>query len=408
MCRAGKASPSDTELTDVTVTVVEKNMLSLKAETFVTSTGSEGGVETTATLNNAFGYTEKLSAAGSYGTAAATAARVELLKPKLFGWPFSLTLGASNTTATRAMYSSYDEKTQEVRVDLRHLSGRHELGVGSAWRDVLPTRSKINEFEFAASGLIIAQAKPSLKNSVHYTFTADRRDDPHGPSQGSLLRARAELAGFGGDAHFVKTQFAVQQFARILKTAVPDCAVGFSFNAGAVCPLPSLAGASSGAGGAGAGSGSGAGDGGDKAGKAVGGSSSISDRFWLGGPMTLRGFNFKGAGPRTSPKRQGAEGGDSLGGDVFWSTGASLYLPFPHKLLHAAGMRCHLYANAGNLCAWETSARTLLQGARASVGAGLVFPTQIGRIEANYSYVLRANSRDQVRRFQMGLGMDFL
>jgi outer membrane protein insertion porin family len=385
----------------VTVTVVEKNMLGLKAETFVTSTGSEGGVETTATLNNAFGYTEKISAAGSYGTAAATAARVELLKPKLFGWPFSLTMGASNTTATRAMYSSYDEKTQEVRADLRHLGGRHELGVGSAWRDVLPSRSKANEFDFAASGLIIAQAKPSLKNSVHYTFTADRRDDPHGPSQGSLLRTRAELAGFGGDTHFVKAQVAVQQFARILKTSIPDCAVGLSFNAGALCPLSALAGSSSGGG-------SGAAKAGADGGKSVGGSSSISDRFWLGGPMTLRGFNFKGAGPRTSPKRQGAEGGDSLGGDVFWSVGASLYLPFPHKLLHAAGMRGHLYANAGNLCAWETSARTLLLGARASVGAGLVFPTLIGRIEANYSYVLRANSRDQVRRFQMGLGMDFL
>ncbi|CAM9986418.1 unnamed protein product, partial [Scytosiphon promiscuus] len=42
----------------------------------------------------------------------------------------------------------------------------------------------------------------------------------------------------------------------------------------------------------------------------------FSDRFNLGGPMTLRGFPFYGAGPRAPKEEGGCRGGDSLGGDI--------------------------------------------------------------------------------------------
>ncbi|CAN0454360.1 unnamed protein product, partial [Laminaria digitata] len=42
----------------------------------------------------------------------------------------------------------------------------------------------------------------------------------------------------------------------------------------------------------------------------------FSDRFFLGGPMTLRGFPFYGVGPRAPKEEGGCPGGDSLGGDI--------------------------------------------------------------------------------------------
>mmetsp|Transcript_15867 Transcript_15867/g.30680 ORF Transcript_15867/g.30680 Transcript_15867/m.30680 type:complete len:479 (-) Transcript_15867:1132-2568(-) len=381
---------SDSELTDVTVRVREKRMVQLKAETYVQGSGTEGGVETALSLNNPLGFTEKVNAAWSYGTKSSASARVEVHKPRFRGLNAELEASASHSTVSRAVYSSYEERVRGAQAVLRHNSGRHEVGAGCFWRDIMPVRSAGNQFEFAASGLILAQAKPSLKNSVFYTFTNDKRDNAFGPSRGSLLQLRTELAGLGGDAHFAKGELKVQQFLPILADVLPGVALGLTFQAGVLCPLAKARAAEA-----------------DKL-PGVGESTHICDRFWLGGPLDLRGFNHKGAGPRTSPKRPGALGGDSLGGDVTWKLGADLMMPFPHATLNAAGMRCHVYANAGNLCAWETSVRSLVYGMRASVGAGIVFPTAVGRIEANYSFVLRANSRDQQKRFQLGLGVDFL
>jgi len=386
--------PSDTHWTDVTIRVKEKRMLQLKAETYVQGSGSEGGVETSMTLNNSLGYTEKLNGAVSYGTKSSAMGRIQLLKPKFRGVPAILDASLSHSTVSRAIYSSYEETTQGAQAILRHNAGRHELGIGSFWRDIIPVR-KLNDraFQYAASGLILAQAKPSLKNSIYYLFTSDSRDDRFGPSQGSLFQLRSEFAGFGGDVDFVKSEFKIQQFIPLLRKLSDGIALGFTFQTGILCPLTSKAFAQK--------------KDSDRV-PGVGEKTCILDRFWLGGPMDLRGFNHKGAGPRTSPRLPGARGGDSLGGDVTWRIGTNLTMPFPHPLLHAAGMRIHMYANAGNLCAWETSFRTLIQGVRASVGAGIVFPTSVGRIEANYSFVLRANSRDQPKRFQLGLGLDFL
>mmetsp|Transcript_32905 Transcript_32905/g.52475 ORF Transcript_32905/g.52475 Transcript_32905/m.52475 type:complete len:386 (+) Transcript_32905:3023-4180(+) len=384
------------EYTDVTITVKEKNMVQMKAETYVEGNGSAGGVETSITLNNSLGVAEKISGSVSYGSKSSAAGRLGFVQPRFQGYPFTLDMHASHSTISRAIFSSYNERVQGLHANFKHEDGKHEIGVGTAWRDIIPLRKENSAFEYAASGLIIAQARPSLKNSIIYTFTNDTRDHPYGPTVGSLFRLTSEFAGFGGDVNFFKGQVKAQQFWKVLEKVVPGVSVGLGFHVGALYPLSE-----------------------DtprfrhqkqlpEGTKAVGGSSAISDRFWLGGPLSLRGFNHKGVGPRTNPKLQGAKGGDSLGGDVTWSIGSSLYFPFPHPTLNAAGLRCHLFANAGNLCAWETSFRTLVRGVRVSVGGGLVFPTMMGRIEANYAFVLRANSRDQQKRFQLGLGLDFL
>lgn len=53
----------------------------------------------------------------------------------------------------------------------------------------------------------------------------------------------------------------------------------------------------------------------------------FSDRFNLGGPMTLRGFPFYGAGPRAPKEEGGCRGGDALGGDIRY-TGRFFFFAF--------------------------------------------------------------------------------
>jgi len=370
--------------TDVTIRVKERRMLRAKVQTYVESKGSEGGVETGVTLNNGLGLAEQLNATFSYGSKSSGAATLQATKPRFQGLPIRLGVVTGYSTSTRAIQSSYDEKIRKVECSVKHMDGGHELTAGTNWRDILPVRNPDNLYEYAASGLILSQAKPSLKNSITYSYTYDKRNHMFGPSKGSYLRASTEVAAFGGDVQFSKSQLKVQQFWPILENILPGSSIGASFQAGFLMPFST------------------------KEVTEVGSSSSICDRFWLGGPLEFRGFSFKGAGPRTSPNKPGAKGGDSLGGDVTWSVGYSVSLPFPHPVLHDAGMRTQLFMNAGNLCAYETSFRSLILGSRVSCGVGVVFPLAFGRLEANYSHILRANSRDQEKRFQLGFGLDFM
>jgi outer membrane protein assembly factor BamA len=67
---------------------------------------------------------------------------------------------------------------------------------------------------------------------------------------------------------------------------------------------------------------------------------------------SLRGFDFKGAGPRAPPPAAGsggALGGDALGGDAFYSALGALSFPFPHRGLASFGLRGHVFANCGTL-----------------------------------------------------------
>ncbi len=56
---------------------------------------------------------------------------------------------------------------------------------------------------------------------------------------------------------------------------------------------------------------------------------SIIDKYFLGGPLNLRGFTNRGAGPHTEDC--------SLGNDAYWLFAAHLYTPLPflhnHKTL---------------------------------------------------------------------------
>ena len=154
----------------------------------------------------------------------------------------------------------------------------------------------------------------------------------------------------------------------------------------------------------------------------------ISDRFFLGGPMNVRGFNHKGIGPRASPLDGGVVQGDALGGDVSYRGTASMGFPVPLPLfavsdkllgnldqmgdirsdlctgfiiclfLQALGLRGQVFANDGNLTTWDRLLdekkwmKNLADDTRVSVGLGLVWGTRIGRLEANYSWILKAHA----------------
>lgn len=152
----------------------------------------------------------------------------------------------------------------------------------------------------------------------------------------------------------------------------------------------------------------------------------VSDKFMLGGPLSIRGFRTAGIGPRDyskscCPSLPGMIGGpdptcsveDALGGDAYWAAGISAIAPVPKWETYP--VRAHAFINAGTLVPWkmgtslQDSARSLIQSPSISAGFGLIYRHSIARLELNYCIPLTAARGDQVKRgLQLGIGIDFL
>ena len=132
------------------------------------------------------------------------------------------------------------------------------------------------------------------------------------------------------------------------------------------------------------------------------------DRFLLGGPTTLRGFNLWGISPRDRDC--------SLGANTYWAGGAHLFSPLP---FWSEGLgqyfKLHAFATAGNL--FNLRGSGTLRGAlgdlreefRLSVGVGFLWRISFIRIEVNWCKILLSGRRDSLQPgLQFGVGMDFL
>uniref|UniRef100_A0A8C1NY04 SAMM50 sorting and assembly machinery component n=1 Tax=Cyprinus carpio TaxID=7962 RepID=A0A8C1NY04_CYPCA len=139
--------------------------------------------------------------------------------------------------------------------------------------------------------------------------------------------------------------------------------------------------------------------------------SSIADRFYLGGPTSVRGFSMYSIGPQSE--------GDYLGGEVYWAGGLHLYTPLPFRPGRGSFgelFRTHFFLNAGNLCNLNygegprAHLSKLAECIRWSYGAGIVLRLgNIARLELNYCIPMGVRSGDRIcDGVQFGAGIRFL
>lgn len=133
--------------------------------------------------------------------------------------------------------------------------------------------------------------------------------------------------------------------------------------------------------------------------------SSVPERFFLGGnispvctlggPSALWGFKTRGMGPN-EPRRevQDDQSGDTyerdfVGGDAAVTAFADLSFDFPLKWFRDRGIHGHVFACAGNMAELSENkyrnftAPKFLETFRSSVGAGIVIPTSLFRMEVS-------------------------
>ena len=96
---------------------------------------------------------------------------------------------------------------------------------------------------------------------------------------------------------------------------------------------------------------------------------------------------------------RGASARDAVGGEVMNVATLSLSAPLAGAKLREAGVRAHLFSSVGGLHAMHTLrgdagtsaevAANLMRGTRVCVGAGLLVPTPMGRLELSLTKVLK-------------------
>ncbi|KAI0938849.1 hypothetical protein AcV5_000440 [Taiwanofungus camphoratus] len=348
---------------DIVFKTREKGRFYLNTSTQVGN--NEGGASATCRIRNAFGGAETFEANLAFATKTRVSYNASLTAPLTPSLKTRAELAVFGLERDNTSYASSYEGLRGLKAVVRTgtlASGMHEVAYEAVLRH-------ISNLTPSASISMREAAGQSVKSAVSHSWVRDTRDDRLIGTRGSYIKLYQEFAGLGGDASFYKTE-AHTQFARQL---VPGVTISFAARTGLLWGLgkPSL----------------------------------FPDRFQLGGPVSVRLFRANSMGPRDGP--------DSLGGDLYWSTGLSLISDIPQKSHWP--IKAHAFVNAGRLDAVDKS-QPLIDNVRASIskpsisaGVGLVYKLDPVRVEVNFGVPLVVSKSDGARKgFQVGIGLDFL
>lgn len=382
--RAEKSDPSTTP-TDhaVYITAKERGRYTIKTGTEAGS--SEGSAYLNVVLRNLFGGGERLNGNASLGTRTRNAYSATFDTPILSNPDLRLEIGGLKSSTVKP-FASHEEILRGGQGRLLWQTSpisRHDFAYNGFWRQITGLSEK-------ASPSIRAAAGDSFKSSLSHTWTRDTRDMPMLPSRGYLLKSMTEVAGglLQGDVSFAKMELESQAALPVPLPGVEGDS-GISFTAGLrgglICPLGQAS------------------------------SSSISDRFQLGGPTDVRGFRFSGLGPR--------DGQDALGGDMYAAGGASLLFPIPH-VGKETPLRLQAFVNGGRLLSLkgdqqgqgdvsnsitQTFNSLINELPSSTAGFGLVYAHPAARVEVNFSLPLVIRKGEEGRKgLSFGIGMNFL
>ncbi len=266
---------------------------------------------------------------------------------------------------TNLASASYDER--RVGFALR-LGYEISDTLRQTWNYTLSDR-KIFNIDSDASRFIRQQEGKTLLSQIGQTLIYDRRDSRIEPKDGFVTRLSTDLAGLGGDVHYLRLRVDGQYYQPIGPiTGTDDYVLVLSGSLGKLISF----------------------DDGER----------IIDRFFLGGE-NLRGFRSGGAGPRDTST------GDSLGGTVIAT--ASMELRFPLPVPDDFGLTGRVFTDAGILTDLSDSGPTVVDDGhpRVSAGFGFGWRSPFGLVNVDFGIPIIKKSYDRTEFFRFGFGTRF-
>ena len=224
---------------------------------------------------------------------------------------------------------------------------------------------KIEDVSSSASRFIQDQKGTPLTSSIGQTVTYDLRDDRFFPTEGYLVRVSQDLAGLGGDVHYIRHILKYAYHKRLWGEWIGE----LSIDEGHIFGL--------------------------------GENVSLSDRFFLGG-SSFRGFAAGGVGPRDTGTL------DFLGGTVYYVGTAEASVPL--GILQEFGVFGRLFTQVGSLADPDLDSKVNVFDVgkpRVSSGFGVSWRSPFGPIRLDFAWALRKEQFDREETFRFSFGTRF-
>ena len=224
---------------------------------------------------------------------------------------------------------------------------------------------EITNVQDTASRIIKSQEGTFVTSSVSSELFLDRLDSRFAPTDGFFTSHEIDLAGLGGDVHYVRNVVGAGYFRPILRD---DIVFGIDAEVGYI--------------------------------EGLGEDVRLVDRFFLGGD-DLRGFETAGAGPRD------VSTDDAIGGNLK-ATG-TVSLDFPLGLPEEIGIRGNLFSDFGLLTESEESGAGLVDegSLRVGVGVGFGWQSPFGPLRIDIAKAVLKEDFDKTETFRFSFGTRF-
>lgn len=282
-------------------------------------------------------------------------------EPYFLDRDFSAGFDLFHTTRDLQDESSYDQK---------RTGGALRMGfpLSEKWRQTLRYSLENNEItnvDTDASRYIRDQEGQRVTSAISQNITYDARDSSLFPTHGLTSWLDTEVAGLGGDAHYVSGKVGSSYFYPVADNWILN--------------ILGEVGAMGGYGGH---------------------DVEINERYFLGG-STLRGFARAGVGPRDLATD------DALGGNMFYRGTAEL--SFPLGLPEEMGIQGHTFTDIGSLWQVDDNGPSVedQNSLRGAAGVGVSWKSPLGPIRLDLAVPYKKEDYDQTEAFRFNFGTRF-
>jgi outer membrane protein insertion porin family len=244
-------------------------------------------------------------------------------------------------------FSLYDTQYEYDEYTRKSIGGRMTFGrsLGEYVRSYVTIKHEtvtVSDIKDTASNYVKDQEGERTTNSLRLSFVRDTRDNFMNPTRGNRTSLAGEYAGgiLGGDNYFLKYELEHSTYVPLFWKLVGMVHGEYGRIQGFDGRVPP-----------------------------------IYEKFFLGGILTLRGFPFRGVGPKD-------ENGDPKGGysQLYFNT--ELIIPIAPE----QGFNLVLFYDTGN--AWDKDEKVTLDSFRQSAGFGIRWMSPIGPFRLELGYIL--------------------
>ncbi|MEQ8664497.1 MAG: outer membrane protein assembly factor BamA [Rhodospirillales bacterium] len=306
-----------------------------------------------------------LGAGYKLGLSARVAARrsdldLSFTDPYFLDREFSAGFDLFRTTRDNQTESSFDSEEIGGRMRIAYPITEH---LNQRWAYELSEKT-VENVDDDASIFVQAQEGSNITSEISQTLTYDVRDSRIFPTEGYVVGISNDLAGLGGDTHYLRTEL----FGGHYWTVADDIVLNVSGEVGYIVALQDEV--------------------------------NLVDRFFVGG-SNLRGFTPAGIGPRDSSTD------DALGGE-FKYTGTT-QVSFPLGLASEFDVRGRVFSDFGSLGQLEPDDGTTqdTESLRVSTGVGVTYVSPFGPIGIDVSRAVVKESFDETETVRFNFGTQF-